>query len=184
MNGGMVQEIAGAGLERADLAKTFGHALIGGARIPYEPKELAGIITTLRGFNPQRYLAIEGTTDGGWKYIGQACAIPHVRPIDAQDTRKQLRDKDLGGPFDLVSIDARGLSLTAEDIWKYLEGGKQAVAAFGRGAPTDYGPRKLRAGTLVLFNLADPAVKDLYFAKRTMDNKMHQSTYAGMIRWT
>lgn len=183
MNGGMVQEIAGMGLERDELARTFGSALIGGQRIPYEPKELAGIITTIRPYNPQRYLAIEGETAGGWKYIGQACAIPHVKPVTGEDTRKQLRDKDIGA-FDLISIDARGLPIDAQEVWKYLQGGKEQMREFGRGAPVDYGPKKLKAGTLIIFNLADPATKDLYFQVRTLDNKLHQSTYAGMIRWT
>jgi hypothetical protein len=183
MNGGMVQEIAASGLERDELAKAFGGALIGGQRIPYEPKELAGIITLLRAYNPQRYLAIEGMTDGGWKYIGKACAIPHVQPVGKEDTRKQLRDKDIK-PFDLVSIDPRGLPVTASEVWKYLQGGKEQRHEFGRGAPVDYGPAKIKAGTILIFNLTDPETKALYFDKRTLDNKLHQSTFAGMIRWT
>lgn len=182
MNGGMVQDIAMAGLERGDLAKAFGQALIGGRRIPYEPKELAGMITLIRLHSPQRYLAIEGETDGGWKYIGEACAIPYVKPVGAEETRKQLRDKEIGA-FDLISIDPRGLPISAAEVWKYLEGGKEQRHEFGRGAPVDYGPKKLKAGTLIIFNLTDPAAKDLYFQKRTLDNKMHQSTYAGMIKW-
>jgi len=150
--------------------------------IPYEPKELAGIITLLRAHRPQRYLAIEGQTSGGWKYIGQACAIPHVRPIDGIDTRKQLREKDL--PYDLISLDLRGMGITWDDAWKFLLGGKEQVREFGRGAPLDYGSRKVRPGTLIIFNLATDDARAAYLKARTMDNKMHQSTFAGMIKWT
>lgn len=179
---GMVHEIAAMGVESDELAKAFGQAHIGGARIPYEPKELAGMVTLIRPHNPQRYLAIEGKSDGGWKYIGQACAIPHVKPVDGSDTRKQLREKDL--PYDLVSIDPRGLPIDAETVWKYLLGGKEQLREFGRGAPTDFGSPKLRPGTLIIFNCIDPAAKDLYFKVRTMDNKRHQSSFAGMIQWS
>lgn len=180
----MNQEIADLGLEREELGRAFGQALIGGERIPYEPKQLSGIVTILRGYAPQRYLAIEGMSEGGWRYIGQAVGIPHVSLISPNEPvaeiKKTLRAK--GEPYDLISIDARGLPLSAGEIWKYIEGGKETVTAFGKGAATDYGPRKIKPGTLVLFNLADLATKDLYFQLRTMDNKLHQSLFAGMIK--
>lgn len=181
---GMVHEIATLGLERQELATSTAQALIGGARIPFEPKELAGIVTTLRGYAPKRYLAIEGESEGGWRYIGQAVAIPFVSPISPREPvveiKKALRKPQ--EPYDLISIDARGLPLSAEDIWKYIQGGKETLFGFGKGAPTDYGPKKCKPGTLVIFNLADKATKDLYFQTRTMDNKLHQSKYAGMVK--
>lgn len=182
---GMNQEIADLGLEREELGRAFGQALIGGERIPYEPKQLSGIVTILRGYAPQRYLAIEGTSEGGWRYIGQAVSIPHVSPISPNEPvteiKKTLRTKC--EPYDLISIDARGLPLSAGEIWKYIEGGKETVTAFGKGAATDYGPKKVKPGTIIIFNLADEATKELYFQLRTMDNKLHQSTFAGMIKW-
>jgi hypothetical protein len=116
---GMIQEIADLGLEREDLSKALGaSAHIGGARIPYEPKELAGLVTTIRNHSPQRYLAIEGMSDGGWKYISQAAAIPYVTPVNPRDgekeIRRMLRQSEKALPYDLISIDPRGLPLTAE----------------------------------------------------------------------
>ena len=180
---GMVQEIADLGVERIELAKSAGNAQIGGANIPYEPKELASMVTLLRGYAPKRYLAIEGMSEGGWRFIGSAVAIPYVKPIGPKepDIRKALRDKQMQ-PFDLISIDARGLSLSAEEIWKYIQGGKEVMVEFGKGAPTDYGPKKFKPGSIVIFNLSDPATKALYFQVRSMDNKLHQSKYAGMVK--
>lgn len=183
---GMNQEIASLGLERAELCHAVAESRVGGERIPYEPKELAGIVTTLRGYAPKRYLAIEGVSLGGADYITRSVGIPvmvAISPNDPMtDIKKALRDKDKEA-YDLISIDARGLPLTAAEVWKYILGGKGEYAKeFGRGAPIDHGPKKWRPGTLVIFNLADPGTKDLYFSVRTMDNKMHQSKFAGMVK--
>ncbi len=185
MNGGMVHEIASLGVERSQLSNGNAHARVGGESIPYEPRELASMITTLRGFAPQTYLAIEGTSRGGWSYISKACAIPHVQVIDKTqsllETKKALRDKEIK-PFDLISIDPRSLLLSADEIWKYIQGGKESVTEFGKGAPTDYGPKKWKPGTLVIFNMSSPEGRELYFKVRTLDNRMHQSTFAGMVK--
>jgi len=182
---GMYQEIADAGLERDELGRSFGQALIGGERIPYEPKELGGMITMIRPYNPKRYLAIEAF-NGGWKYIKKTVGIGHVTDIQMtvklDEFKKIMRDKDLQ-PFDLVSIDTRGFQMSVDEIWKYILGGRDPQI-YGKGAPTDYGPRKVHPGSLIIFNLSSVPVKELYFRVRSMDNKMHQSKYAGMIKWT
>ena len=182
---GLLQEIASLGLERAELGLSFGTAKIGGERIPFEPKELGGIITTLRSFNPQRFLAIDGVSEGGSKYIAQAVNIPQVNSIGPRDPladiKKALRADAL--PYDVISIDSREMPLSADEIWKYMLGGKEPVKSFASGAATNYGPCKLKSGTKVILNFADPACKDLYFKIRTMDNKLHQSKWAGMIKW-
>jgi len=181
---GMYQEIAELGLEREELGRSFGRALIGGEQIPYEPKELGGIITTLRPYAPKRYLAIEAF-NGGWRYIAKSVSIPDVTDISpmvkGEDFKKMMKDKDLK-PFDLVSIDPRGFGMDVEEIWKYILGGRE-TQVFGKGAPPDYGPRKVKVGSLIIFNLTSAGTKDLYFKVRSMDNKLHQSRYAGMIKW-
>lgn len=182
----MVQQISSLGVERQELATSAVRANVGGQMIPYEPKELAGIVTLLRGYAPNRYLAIEGVSMGGVNFIAQAVPVPVVVSVGAQDAekdiRRMLRSATNAQPYDLISIDARGLALSAGEIWKYIQGGKETMVEFGKGAPTDYGPRKWHKGTLVIFNLADVATKDLYFQVRSMDNKLHQSKYAGMVK--
>ncbi len=184
---GLIQDIAGRGVERDELARSFGNAQVGGERIPYEPKELASMVTILRGYQPKRYLPVEGVSTGGWRYIKEAVGIPEVDPVLPSQTLPAFC-KDLRQPikaaYDLISIDARGLPITAEQVWKFILGGKETVSEFGKGAPRDYGPAKIKSGTMVIFNLADPDTKDLYFKVRTLDNKLHQSLYAGMIKWS
>ena len=183
---GMVNAIAQLGLERDELGRTYGTANIGGYNIPYEPKELAGMITMLRSFAPKRYLAIEGASHGGAEYIALSVDIPSLAttsPKDSEaDTRRMLKGTKDGGTYDLISIDPRGLPLSANEIWRYVTGWKDPVSAFGKGAARDYGQKKTKPGTIVIFNLADAETKELYFKVRTLDNKLHQSTYAGMVR--
>ena len=181
---GLIQDIADNGIERDELGRSIAGARVGGERIPYEPKELAGIITLLRGYMPKRYLPIEGVSTGGWRYIKQAVNIEDVVPIlPSQAIQPYCKDlRAVAGPFDLISIDARNLPITAADVWRFIEGGKEKQEGFGKGAPRDYGQPKSKPGTIVIFNLADPGTKDLYFKLRTLDNKLHQSMYAGMIK--
>lgn len=184
MTVGIIQDIAAQGIERHELCRSIAGALVGGERIPYEPKELAGIITLLHGYKPKRYLAIEGASTGGWRYIKQAVGIPDVTPIlPSQAMQPFCKDlRAVAGPFDLISIDSRNLPISAADIWRFIEGGKEKQEGFGKGAPRDYGQPKAKPGTIVIFNLASEGTKDLYFKLRTFDNKMHQSLYAGMIK--
>lgn len=181
---GIIQDIAALGIERAELGRSIMGAQVGGEAIPYEPKELAGIITMLRGYAPKRYLAIEGVSMGGWRYIQQAVNIPEAVPIlPSQAVQPFCKDlRALEGVFDLISIDARGLPISADEVWKFILGGKEKQEGFGKGAPRDYGTAKWRPGTLVIFNLSGADTKDLYFKLRTFDNRMHQSLYAGMIK--
>lgn len=185
LNLGMNQQIADLGLERPELCRSYGSAQVGGQLIPYEPKELAGMITLMRGYAPKSYLAIEGVSMGGARFIQQATGIDGMITMNgkqsAQDMRKDLRSKDWK-PFDLISMDSRDLPLPVDELWKYIQGGKDEQKGFGTGAPKDYGPAKCRAGTIVIFNFADKACKDLYFKVRTMDNRLHQSLYAGMVK--
>jgi hypothetical protein len=184
MNIGVIQDIASKGIEREELGRAIAGAMVGGEAIPYEPKELASIITLLRGYTPKKYLAIEGVSTGGWRYIKKALDIHEAVPIlPSQAMQPFCKDlRAVAGPFDLISIDARGLPISAEEIWKFVLGGKEKQEGFGKGAPRDYGLAKWKPGTLVIFNLSEAATKDLYFKLRTFDNKMHQSLYTGMIK--
>jgi len=181
---GVIQDIAARGIEREELGRAIAGSLVGGEAIPYEPKELAGIITLLRGYAPKKYLAIEGISTGGWRYIKQAVGISEAYPIlPSQAVQPFCKDlRAIAGPFDLISIDARGLPISADEIWKFVLGGKEKQEGFGKGAPRDYGLAKWKPGTLVIFNLSGADTKDLYFRLRTFDNKMHQSQFAGMVK--
>jgi hypothetical protein len=181
---GMNQEIADLGIESYDLTKTFGQARIGGAMISYEPKALASMVTTIRTRSPKRYLSID-LHKGAMDYIVNAANIDEVKIINhdikAEDFRKLLRDKDLI-PFDLISLDLRNFPLSVEEVWRYIIGFKEPHL-FGKGKPTDYGNSLVKSGTIIIFNFLNEDVKNLYFKNRTLDNRLHQSEYAGMIKW-
>lgn len=181
---GMNQEIADLGIECALLTKTFGQARIGGKMISYEPKALAGMVTTIRTRLPKTYLAID-LHKGASQYISKEANIEKTLSIDADikadDLKKILKDKDLM-PFDLISLDLRSVPVSSEEVWRYITGFKEPHL-FGKGKPTDYGNPLVKSGTIIIFNFLNEDVKNLYFKNRTMDNKLHQSEYAGMIKW-
>lgn len=181
---GLYQEIADLGIERAELARMFGQAKIGGEMISFEPKELGSMVTTIRAYGPKRYLSVDAF-GGAARFIKRSASIPEMVEIKPEmkldEIKKMMRNKDLE-PFDLVSLDVRGFSIPVDELWKYLLGGKE-TAVFGKGAPVDYGNAKLKSGTLIIFNFSSEAIKHLYFKERTLDNKVHQSQFAGMIKW-
>lgn len=181
----MIEQIVGLGLERREVAKDFPAAQIGGARVPYPPKDLASIVSLLTPFKPMSYLALEVSSMGGVKFITEKLDIPKVLEITQTNrTKTGLRKflRTLDEPVDLVSIDGRGIALDAETLWKYLEGGGKSLpeAEFGKGAPPDFGPPKLRPRACLIFNLADNVTRTLWYRMRARYSPMYQSPFTGM----
>lgn len=182
---GLIEQIVSLGLERKELAKDFPKAEIGGQRIPYPPQDLAAVVTQLIPRAPQSYLAIEVSSDAGWRFIAQRARIPSVVEVgeankDEKSLRKWLRlAKD---PVDLVSIDGRGLALPVDEIWKYIEGQGRAPypSEFGKGVPADYGEPRLKPLACLVFNLADEATRQLWYRMRNRYVPMYQTNLTGM----
>lgn len=183
---GLIDRISKAGVERKELMKEAPLALVGGARIPYRPADLAAIITLLKSRNPESYLALEVQALGGLEFIGQNMGGLVLHTVTAhngsdKDLRTHLRK--VRETFDVITIDGRGLCLDAETLWKYIEGGKPApVREFGKGAPVDYGTPKMRPGCVIVLNLVDPGTKNLYFRLRARYNPMFSSPFVGVVR--
>jgi hypothetical protein len=181
---GLIEQVLGLGLERKELIKDYPKAMIGGERIPYPPKDMASLVTILKGHNVQSYLALEVTTDGGAKFLEAHLHIPKVLRLEEKETEISLRKmlRTMAAPVDLVSIDGRGLPLDPETIWKYIQGGRDEYAReFGKGAPIDYGIAKLKPGACVIVNLADPASREIWYKIRARYSQSYQSPFVGMI---
>lgn len=182
---GLIDRIGEAGLEHSGLAKDAPRARIGGARIPYRPQDLAAIITLLNQRNPVNYLALEVEAKGGLEFIGQNMGGLYLHTIiehnkDEKTLRQHLRKLD--AKFDVITIDGRGLSLPAQALWKYLEGGKEAQPReFGKGAPSDFGPPKMKPGCVLVLNLADSDTKTLYYTLRQRYTPMYSSQFVGVV---
>lgn len=181
---GLIEQVLGLGLERKELIKDHPKATIGGARIPYPPKDMASLITILKGRSVKSYLALETTTDGGINFLAAHLHIPNVVRIEAKaSSEKELRKMLRTTPetFDLISIDARGLALDAETLWRYVQGGRDDYTReFGKGAPIDYGTRLIRPGGSVIVNLADDAARTLWYRIRSLNSQSYQSPFVGM----
>ncbi len=181
---GLIEQVLGLGLERKELIKDHPKAMIGGARIPYPPKDMASLVTILKGRNVKDYLALEATTEGGIQFLEAHLHIPNVVRIEAKassekDLRKTLRA--MPATFDLISIDTRGMPLDAETLWQYIQGGRQDYTReFGKGAPVDYGNRKIRPGGSIIVNLADEAARSLWYKIRSLNSQSYQSPFVGM----
>lgn len=187
---GLIERIADLGLERDELARNpngggIGVAPVGGARVPYSPWDLAAVISIIRGLPAKLGLSLEGISTAGSAFLRQEVGMQSLTTIPAETPEKDLRRilRTMAGQFDFVAMDARGLSLPAEEIWKYLEGGKEArPAAFGAGMPRDYGQRNIKAGTFALFNLVDPGTKAVYHRLRSLHGHAYQSIHTGLVR--
>lgn len=180
---GLIEQVLKLGLERKELIKDFPAAVIGGARIPYPPKDMASLVTILKPRNVQTYLAIEATTDGGIKFLEGHLHIPKVIRIREDEEGKGLRKflRTMAAPVDLISIDTRGLALDGETIWKYIVGGRDGyVREFGKGAPIDYGIPKLKPGASIIVNLVDPGARQVWFSARGRFSQSYQSPFVGM----
>ena len=181
MSRGLIEQALNLGLEREEISKDHPRALIGGERIPYPPKDLASLTSILSRREIKSMLALEGTTDGAVKFLESHLQIPKVIrvPMDRSELKKTLRN--MAAPVDLITLDGRGLPLDADTIWKYIEGGKSPYAKeWAKGAPVDYGIPKLKPGTFIVINLADPACKALWFAVRSRHMLAFQSPFVGM----
>lgn len=183
LGGGLVERIGRLGLERAELAKEAPRALIGGAKIPYRPQDLAAVITLLSPRNPKAILSLEVETQGGAGFL-QECLKAEVDGVvesnkNAGTLRTHLRA--LKTKYDAVVIDGRGLALSADIVWKYLLGGKDTTREFGKGAPADYGPCKMAPGCVIVLNFADAGTKTLYFALRSRYSPMFSSPFLGVV---
>lgn len=182
MSMGLIETIALAGVERPELATTNPRIQVGGARIPYTPRDLASIIVLLRAREPKSYLALEGASAGGFGFITQSLNIP-LTVASRPDENLKPFFKGIKQGFDLISIDARGLTMDADTLWKYIVGGKEPwVKEFGKGAPTDFGIHKIKPGASIIVHFADPACKALWFKIRTRYNKTYQSDFVGMVK--
>lgn len=203
---GLIDQVIQLGMERPELIKDHPHAMVGGARIPYPPRDLASMVTILKGRNVRSYLAVEAFTQGGVSFLEEHLHVPRIYRIDGfdgyprleagvigedmeqkplkKDPEKNLRKilRTLPEAMDLISIDGRGLPLDAETIWRYMEGGRDDYAReFGKGAPPDYGLAKVKPGTTILVNLADAGAKALWFKLRTRHSLSYQSPFVGMV---
>jgi hypothetical protein len=180
---GLIEQVLGLGLERKELIKDHPKALVGGHRIPYPPRDMASLVTILKGRNVQTYLALEATTPGGIDFLEAHLHIPTIIRLEEKETDKSMRKllRTMNTPVDLISIDGRGLPLDADTIWKYIQGGRdEYTREFGKGAPVDYGIPKLRPGGCVLVNLADPGSREVWYKIRSRHSQCYQSPFVGM----
>lgn len=179
---GLIEQVIELGLERKELLKDHPKGHVGGARIPYPPKDMASLVSILTPRAVQSYLAIEIETDGAVRFLESHLHIPKVVRLEEgklAGLAKMLRL--IREPFDLISIDARGLPLDAMTIWRYIQGGREEYASeFGKGAPTDYGIRKLKPGGSVIVNKADPASLEVWYRVRAQFSQSYQSPFVGM----
>lgn len=181
---GLIEQVLQLGLERAELRKDHPGALIGGARIPFPPKDMAGVISVIRGIEVKRYLALEAFTDGAVTFLSA-----HLHPeiviraatLEEKALRKMLRT--MRDPVDLISLDGRDLVIDPETVWRYIQGGRdQYKPAFGQGAPTDYGLPKLRPGGYLIVNLAHAGAREVWCQARSRHQQVYQSPFVGVAR--
>lgn len=182
---GLIDRISAAGVERAELAHNT-KAVVGGARIPYTPRDLASILTIISPLNPKRYLALEVAAKGGIEFIGRTVGGMYLHGIDnfnhtALALLKHL--KKLRQAFDIITIDGRGLKLDAATLWLCMEGGKvPIISEVGRNAHADYGRAKMKTGTVIILNLAEPKTKELYYRLRNKLTPLYSSPFVGVVR--
>jgi len=183
---GLINQIAAAGIESKELAVNAPQALIGGARIPYQPKDLASIITILRTYQAKTYLALEAQGRGGFEFMAASIGGLVLKTIIAEnDSAHSLRTylRNLDDKFDAVTVDGRGVKLAPDQLWKYLQGGKgEPTRKFGAGAPTQYGSCKLKPHSIIILNLLDPETKELFFQLRARHQPVFSSPFVGVVR--
>lgn len=147
------------------------------------PQDLAGMITILRNKPPKSYLSIEVKNNAveflEKEFIIQADRIPKDALVDEKVFRRWLRG--LAKAYDLITIDGFGLPLSPTDLWRFLEGGREKKETFGEGVGKDYGLSKLKPGTMVILNRADPACNELWFTLRARHDVKFQTQDVGMI---
>jgi hypothetical protein len=179
---GLIEQVLQLGLERKELLKDHPKAMIGGANIPYPPKDMASLVTILKGRTVKSYLALEAQTDGAVKFLEAHLQIPRV--IRAETTEKALRKslRSMAEPVDLISIDGRGLPIDPATALRYIQGGRNDnPREFGVGTPTDYGISKIRPGGSIIVNLADPAALEVWHQIRSRYARSYQSPFVGMV---
>lgn len=181
---GLIEQVLKLGCERKELLKDHPKALIGGANIPYPPKDMASLVTILKGRSVQTFLALEVQTAGAVQFLEAHLHIPRVMGLEEPVTEKGLRKmlRTLSEPVDLLSLDGRGLPLDAETIWKYIQGGRdEYTREFGKGAPIDYGIPKVKKGGAIIVNLADPGARAIWYKIRARHSQTFQSAFVGMV---
>jgi hypothetical protein len=163
------------------LLKDWPQAQIGGQKIPYPPKDLAGMVTLLRHRKHTSYLALEPVTQGGAGFISQVLPSPITSPDNyrEKDLRKFLRKLD--APLDIISIDMRGLPFDHEELWRYMLGGRDPKREFGAGAAIDYGIKKVAAGSSIIINLSSEEGKQLWYKLRPLFHPLFISHFAVML---
>lgn len=189
---GLIEEAVRWGLESPQLRKQYlpyymqfkQQNLPMDAKIQYHPKDIAAVVTLIKGAGVQSYLALDSADTGGHKFLQDKCKIPTVRRINAGvDVKSEKAEfKKLKEVYDFISIDSREYQIPTEIIWKYIMGGVESKSGFGQGAPTNYGDRKISPKGWVLVNFAKPEDKQFYFELRQLYNKAYQSQYCGLIK--
>lgn len=180
---GLIEQVLKLGLERDELRKDHPGALVGGHRIPFPPKDMAAVVSTMKGLSIRRYLALEGETEGGVHFL-EAHLHPEevlrVKDQSGKELRKMLRT--MTEPVDLITLDGRGLPLDADTLWRYILGGREEYAKeFGKGAPVDFGIPKLRPGGALVLNLADAGTREVWYRARAKFIPRYQSAFVGVV---
>lgn len=184
MAGGLIEKIRRAGVADAALVKGDPKALVGGAGIAYAPKDLASVISLVRYHGVKSYLPLEASKASS-AFIWEEAKLDKILYLDMRDKKVLkvgLRDPETLG-FDCVSLDSRDMPLDIDTLWKYVEGGKEA-AKFGAGPGTNYGPRKLAPGALVIVNLCDTTARPLWHSLRHRYGAVYQSPLVGVCKVT
>lgn len=181
---GLIEQVLSLGLERSELCKDHPGAEVGGWKIPFPPKDMASIVTILKGSRVNTCLVLGDKSAGAVRFLEAHLHIPEIiRPdkTDAKGLRKLLRT--LTDPVDLIVLDGRDLPLDADTLWRYIEGGREDYPReFGKGAPLDYGVPKLRMGASIVVNLADPGCRQIWYRVRARHHQSYQSPFVGVAR--
>lgn len=189
---GMIEEAIRAGIESPELLKQYRpmvsqfkqQGIPMDANIQYHPKDIAAVITLIKQCAVQSYLAIDSSQTGGHKFIEKYGRITELKHLDdpGEKTREKNFFRQIIKPYDLISIDTREMKLTPQEVWNWIEGGKEEKEGFGKGAPTNFGIKKINPKGLVLINFTKADDKKLYFKLRQRYNKAYQSKYCGLIK--
>jgi hypothetical protein len=125
-------------------------------------------------------LALEASSDGGVKFISEELGIEPTLIDPGSDADSMSMKRFLRGltdQYDLISIDERGLPLTPNEMWRFLEGGKDRQP---NGPPKDYGICNLAQNAVVIVNCAGGQNSlDLWYRLRNHHGPIFQGAFVG-----
>ena len=189
---GLIDQAIEAGIESPNLLKQYRPMVsmlkqqgrLGNANIQYHPKDIASVCTLIKQCSVQSYLALDSSKTGGHKFIADKCNIQIMDHMDVQNdlTKEKAFLKQVSRHYDLISIDTREYKLSPSKIWEYIEGGLEEKEGFGKGAPTNFGIKKIAPKGLVLINFTKEEDKKLFFFLRKRYNKAYQSQFCGLVK--